>query len=72
MTDITITLNGDPQTVAADATVTTVVALLGHDPTRPGVAVALDGEVVRRVDWGTTTVTAGTRVEVLTAVQGGA
>ena len=36
-----------------------------------GVAVAVDGEVVRRADWPEHRLTEGTRVEVLTAVQGG-
>jgi sulfur carrier protein len=36
-----------------------------------GVAVALNGEVVARASWHTTTVTTGDRLEVLTATQGG-
>ena len=36
-----------------------------------GVAVALNGEVVRRADWACTPLSPGDQVEVLTAVQGG-
>ena len=34
-------------------------------------AVAVDGDVVPRSQWDTTQLASGTRVEVLTAVQGG-
>jgi thiazole synthase len=37
-----------------------------------GVAVALDGEVVPRVEWASTALAEGSRVEVLAAIQGGA
>jgi sulfur carrier protein len=67
-----ITLNGEPTAVAAGATVEAVVRALGHDPAVPGVAVAVDGEVVRRVDWPARALVDGDRVEVVTAVQGGA
>jgi sulfur carrier protein len=36
-----------------------------------GIAVALNGEVVRRADWPATRLAPGDQVEVLTAVQGG-
>jgi sulfur carrier protein len=36
-----------------------------------GIAVALDGEVVRRGQWAEVVVPAGATVEILTAVQGG-
>lgn len=38
---------------------------------RRGVAVAVDGEVVRRDAWDTTTLADGARVEIVGAVQGG-
>jgi sulfur carrier protein len=37
----------------------------------PGVAVALDGEVVRRGQWAEVVVPQGSAIEILTAVQGG-
>ena len=62
-------VNGLERELADGSTVATVVALLDAPPR--GVAVALDGEVVPRAAWGTTVVSDGAAVEVLTAVQGG-
>ena len=67
-----ITLNGGEVTFPDDTTLDAVVASLGHDPSLPGVAAAIDGSVVRRGEWPTTTLSGGERIEVLTAVQGGA
>jgi len=51
---------------------TTVADLLkGVGIAEPGIAVALDGEVVRRGSWAEVVVPAGSTVEILTAVQGG-
>lgn len=41
------------------------------DPRPQGVAVAVNGEVVRRDDWSRRPLVDGDRVEVVTAVQGG-
>lgn len=70
-TPMTIVLNGQPAELDPDATVADVVTSLGHDPSLPGVAVAIDGVVVRRTDWPHTPLADGVVVEVLTAVQGG-
>lgn len=40
-------------------------------PDRRGVAVALDGEVIPRATWDDTPLTAGARIEIVGAVQGG-
>jgi sulfur carrier protein len=64
-----VTLNGEPRELPAGATVATVVRELGADGR--GVAVALDGEVVPRAEWGSTEVRDGQQLEVLRAVQGG-
>ena len=64
-----ITLNGQQQDVPADTTVAMAVALLTS--TDAGCAVALNDEVIPRQDWASRTLSAGDRVEVLTAVQGG-
>ena len=61
-----VEVNGEPREVAAGATVADVAG-----PSRRGVAVALDGEVVPGSEWETTELTDGQRVEVLHAVQGG-
>jgi sulfur carrier protein len=64
-----IVVNGEQREVEAGTTVAALVAGLGM-PSR-GVAVALDGEVVRRAEWDDREVRDGARVEVLTAMQGG-
>ncbi|MFC5137700.1 sulfur carrier protein ThiS [Actinomycetospora rhizophila] len=51
---------------------TTVAALMAeHGVPERGVAVAVDGTVVPRASWATVALIEGSRVEVLTAVQGG-
>ena len=64
-----VIVNGEPREVPDGATVASVVETVTEAPS--GVAVALNGEIVRRADWATTTMSAGDRLEVLTAVQGG-
>lgn len=64
-----IKVNGEPRSMADGATVADVLAALGLPST--GVAVAVDGEVVRRADWSVSELGDGAAVEVLTAVQGG-
>ena len=64
-------LNGRPLELAADATVQTAVERLDVDPLRPGVAVAVDAEVVPRGDWGRRRLCEGERVEVVAPIQGG-
>jgi sulfur carrier protein len=64
-----IYVNGSEQQDA-----TTVAALLdrlGLGEQARGVAVALNGEVVPRSQWGSAPLAPGTRVEVVGAVQGG-
>lgn len=68
---MTITVNGTTRDVPEDTTVADLVAeLVDGDPT--GTAVAVDGEVVQRAQWATTSLHRDARVEVLRAVQGGA
>lgn len=66
---MTVVLNGEDAELASGATVLDALEVLGLP--RTGVAVAVDGSVVRRGDWAATPLTDGARVEVLTAVQGG-
>jgi sulfur carrier protein len=51
------------------ATVADLLAEVGADDR--GIAVAVDGTVVRRATWATTTLSPGTRVEIVGASQGG-
>jgi sulfur carrier protein len=63
-----IELNGE----AHETEVTTVAALLQEQnaPER-GVAIALNGQVVRRAEHATTAINEGDRLEIIRAVQGG-
>ncbi len=62
-------MNGEARTIDDGANVVDVITMLGAP--KSGVAVAVDGEVVRRADWGLHRLADGASVEVLTAVQGG-
>jgi sulfur carrier protein len=68
---MTVIVNGRPAQVAAGETVAGVLATLGHAPGGPGIAVALNGEVVPRGAWATTSLGDHDRLEVLGASQGG-
>ncbi len=66
----TISVNGERCATGASD----LEALLrerGQDPGRPGIAVAINDDVVRRADWKGTTLREGDRVEIVGAVQGG-
>lgn len=64
-----VTVNGTTRDLPAGATLADLVAEVADDPR--GVAVAVDGEVVPRTAWATTSLRDGQAVEILTAVQGG-
>lgn len=66
-----VTINGEARELEAGATVADVVASLPGAPEGRGVAVALDGDVIRRAAWDSTKLQSGTRLEVVVAVQGG-
>ncbi|MFJ1702263.1 sulfur carrier protein ThiS [Kitasatospora sp. NPDC088346] len=69
MNQIPLTVNGEPRELPAATTLAEVVAQLSKAPS--GVAAALNEAVVPRGSWGETVLSAGDRVEILTAVQGG-
>ncbi len=66
---ITVLLNDAPKGLAASATVAELLRELVL-PER-GIAVAVNGEVVRRSEWAAHALSDGDRVDVLTAAQGG-
>jgi sulfur carrier protein len=67
---MTAVVNGERRDLAPGTTVAALVEALGLP--RRGVAVALDGEIVRRGEWDDRPVPEGAHVEVVTAMQGGA
>ena len=66
-----VVVNGKARELAPGATVAGVLNELHVDPDARGVAVAVDGEVVRRADWSSAPLNEGARVEVLAAIGGG-
>ena len=67
---MTVLVNGEERAVADEAVLADVVAELAPGAGK-GVAVAVNGAVVPRGAWSQTPVSAGDRVEVLIATQGG-
>ncbi len=65
-----VVVNGEMTTVEQRTTVADVVRTLGTGA-ELGVAVALNGEVVAKSAWETTTLNEADRVEVLRAIGGG-
>jgi sulfur carrier protein len=68
---VIVELNGRPEELPEGATVADAVKVVGIDGEPRGIAVAVDGEVVRRSDWANMTLGDRQAVEVVRAVQGG-
>ncbi len=66
----TITVNGEASPWS-DQDVAALLAGRGIESGRGGVAVALNGEVVPRADWGQTRVKPDDRIEIVHIVRGG-
>lgn len=66
-----ISLNGRPAEVPIPGTIEGILRELGLAHDARGVAVAVDGEVIPRAQWGGCAIVDGARIEVLTAMQGG-
>lgn len=67
---MTITLNAEPRELPDGVSVGSLVDEV-VDGGRRGVAVAVNGVVVRRADWDATALSDDDRVELLVAAQGG-
>ncbi len=80
-TDLTLTVNDETRTLPAGTTCRDLVQQLTGREVGPdgrpiegaglGMALAVDGRLVPRTQWDRTLLCAESRVEVLTAVQGG-
>ena len=66
-----IRVNGREQTVRLNLNVHDLLIALEMDPTQPGVAVAVDREVIPKMEWQVTTLRENSEVEIIRAVQGG-
>lgn len=66
-----ITLNGTPTELPGAATVLDAAVRAGVRPDEPGVAVAVQTEVVPRARWADTPLPEGAAVEVVRAAAGG-
>jgi len=66
----TIRLNGQTEPLIV-GTVAELVAAKSDMPAGRGLAVALNGALVRRADWAMTPLKAGDAVEIVRAMQGG-
>jgi thiazole synthase len=67
-----VELNGALVSLPEGASLTDAIEASGANREQRGVAVAIDGEVVPRSEWGRTSLREGQKVEVLAAIQGGA
>ncbi len=67
-----VELNGEVVALPEGALVAEAVEASGAAGDQRGLAVAIDGEVVPRSEWGRTALREGQKVEVLAAIQGGA
>jgi sulfur carrier protein len=66
----TLTVNGEPRETTP-ATLTDLIRHEGLDPTRRGLAVALNGQAVPRAQWDTTALAPGDAVEIVKPFSGG-
>lgn len=66
-----IRLNGTMQSVPTGSSVRDIMVQAYADAGLEGIAVALNGKVLRRVEWPATELSAGDEIEVVQAVAGG-
>jgi len=70
-TTIPVTVNGEAHEIPLGLAVPDLLRHLDIDPEQSGIAVAVNGAVVRRADWPGTPVGEGDELEIITATQGG-
>ena len=66
-----IRVNGEEKTVHPNLNVHDLLIALEMDPTRSGIAVAVDREVIPKTAWQATELREHSEVEIIRAVQGG-
>ena len=66
-----IRVNGEAKTVRPNLNVYGLLIALEMDPTQPGIAVAVDREVIPKTAWQATALRENSEIEIIRAVQGG-
>ncbi|MDE0184057.1 MAG: sulfur carrier protein ThiS [Candidatus Poribacteria bacterium] len=66
-----IRVNGEFKTVEQGLSLYQLLLDLQIDPVQPGIAVAMNQELISKKQWQETVVRAGSEVEIVHAVQGG-
>ena len=66
-----IKVNGEAKDVSSGLTLHQLLLALEIDPSRPGIAVAIDQEVVLRSQWEETEIQPDSEIEIIRAAQGG-
>ena len=66
-----LTLNGEYKTIDSQSLLSLVEKTCAQSPPPQGIAVAINGVVVRRSQWSTTQLHAGDDIEILWASSGG-
>ena len=68
---MTIKVNGEAKEVSPGLTLHQLLLDIEIDPTRPGIAVAINQEVVLRTQWEETEIQPDSEIEIIRAAQGG-
>ncbi|HIC16943.1 TPA: sulfur carrier protein ThiS [Candidatus Poribacteria bacterium] len=68
---MTILINGKTQEISGNIDLLQLIENLGFDLTKPGVAVAVNCEVIPRKMWSETCINPDSEIEIIHAVQGG-
>jgi sulfur carrier protein len=66
-----VKINGETREVRANLTLRQLLLELNINPSQPGIAVAINREVVPRKQWQETKVQPESEIEIIRAVQGG-
>ena len=66
-----VNVNGDNHKLDEGATVLGLLESMGIESSSKGIAIAVNGELAPRAEWGAQPLTDGDRVEVLRPMQGG-
>ena len=66
-----IEVNGEAKEISPGLTLHQLLLELEIDPSRPGIAVAINGEVVLRKQWAEMEIQPDSEIEIIRAAQGG-